>query len=473
MRNLLALVAISCGSSPARPAEPIAAPRVVAIAPAAPKLAALPIVAAVQPQPAANPPYMAGVQSVVLLKNTALRKQPRLDAELVGIIRKGTHAGVQQAVAAGGDCPTTDGADGRWIELAPRGWTCESAVEPSRDAPTVATVASLDDDGSDPEPIKAVYGMVRGDTEAFTSRDDAAAATNGRTLAGSNTVRAVGVVAVDGRRFWRTTQGELIDEGSIMQISPSRFKGVAIGDPTQLPAWVRSHRDPYKPASTRNAPSPRAKVIGSLAPRTVVTILETSEDGRFVRVDETAWLERADLRITTVAEPPPGTRADEKWFDIDRDAQILVAYEGTRPVYATLVSTGKYQHETPTSVARIASKHETAVMTSDASKGSVYSVADVPWTMYYDRDFALHTSYWHDGFGSPRSHGCVNLAPRDARLLYRWSSPDVPAGWTTVYGDADNPGSLVRVRSAAAPDPAFRGYARTMHERASVVAVAP
>ncbi len=489
MRNLLALVAVSCGSSPARPAEPIAPRRIVVIAPTAPKVTPLPAVAAV---PSANPPYMAGVRSVVLVKNTALRKQPRLDAALVGIIRKGTHAGVQQAILAGADCPTTDGAEGRWIELAPRGWTCETAVEPSRDAPTVAPVASLDDDGSDPDPIKGVYGMVRGDTEAFASRDDAAADTNGRTLAGSNTVRAAGVVAVDDRRFWRTTQGELIDESSIIQISPSRFKGVAIADPTEMPAWVRAHRDPYKPASTRNAPSPRAKVIGSLAPRTVVTILETSDDGRFVRVDLTAppfggaagrgqapsvgdgaWLERADLRIATVAEPPPGTRADEKWFDIDRDAQILVAYEGTRPVYATLVSTGKYQHETPTSIARIASKHETAVMTSDASKGSVYSVADVPWTMYYDRDFALHTSYWHDGFGSPRSHGCVNLAPRDARLLYRWSSPDVPAGWTTVYGDADNPGSLVRVRSAAAPDPAFRGYARAMHERDQQVATAP
>ena len=176
------------------------------------------------------------------------------------------------------------------------------------------------------------------------------------------------MVAVDGRRFWRTTQGELIDESSIMQISPSRFKGVAIADPAQLPAWVHAHRDPYKPASTRNAPSMRAKVNGSLAPRAVVTILEASDDGRFVRVADDAWLERADLRIATVAEPPPGTRADEKWFDIDRDSRILVAYEGTRPVYATLVSTGKWQHETPTSVARIASKHETAVMTSDARR---------------------------------------------------------------------------------------------------------
>jgi L,D-transpeptidase catalytic domain len=90
--------------------------------------------------------------------------------------------------------------------------------------------------------------------------------------------------------------------------------------------------------------------------------------------------------------------------------------------------------------------------------------------MYYDHNFALHTAHWHDGFGDPRSHGCVNLAPRDARLLYRWSSPDVPPGWIAVYGDADTPGSLVRVRSSEAREPAFRGYARTLPERATLTA---
>jgi hypothetical protein len=121
-------------------------------------------------------------------------------------------------------------------------------------------------------------------------------------------------------------------------------------------------------------------------------------------------------------------------------------------------------------ITRILTKHERADMTSDDD--DVYSVADVPWTMYYDGNYALHTSYWHDGFGGPRSHGCINLAPRDARRLYHWSSPDVPPGWVTVYGDAETPGSLVRVRSSRDPGPAFRGYARTIRDRERLVAVA-
>jgi hypothetical protein len=298
--------------------------------------------------PAANPPYIAGIRSVVLLKDTALHKQPQLDSELVGIVRRGTHAGVKQAIDAK-EC----GAAGRWIELAPRGWTCETSVEPSEALPTAAVDVELDDDHDDPDPIRGVYGMVRGHASAFASREDVAAQANAIVLDGSNTVRAAGVVAVDGHRYWRTSQGTLIDEASIYQISPSRFRGVAIADPSALPAWVRAHGDPYKPAVTRDAP--HGKPTGTLARRTVVTPLEM--DGSWVRVADATWIARADLRIATLAEPPPGTGAEEKWFDIDRDEQVLVAYVGTRPVYATLVSTGKWQHETQVGVARIASKH--------------------------------------------------------------------------------------------------------------------
>ena len=417
-----------------------------------------PPIAAAPPAPsiasASVAPYPPEVHSVRFVKTSAVRKAPRLDAEPVGIVRRGTRAAAERA---GGPC---DGA-ARWIAIAPRGWACEDVLAASLEPPTPAPDVSFDDDDEAVRrPVQGVYGMVRGDARAFATRDDAAEGENGRDLIGNNTVRAAGVVTIDGRRFWRTTRGELIDEASIVELAPSRFKGTAIADPAAMPAWVRSRRDPYAPLVTRAEPSPRAAVTGKLAPRARVAIAERSDDGAWARVGDAAWVELADLRVATIAPPPPGTAPGEKWFDVDRDQQILVAYEGERPVYATLVSTGRYQHETPTSVARVFAKLETAVMSSD--KESIYSVADVPWTMYYDRDFALHTSYWHDGFGSPRSHGCINLAPRDARLLYRWSSPDVPPGWIAVYGDRDNPGSLVRVRTAAVPEPAFRGYAREL-----------
>ncbi len=205
-----------------------------------------------------------------------------------------------------------------------------------------------------------------------------------------------------------------------------------------------------------------------MRPMTEPEITNTEQDEFWNGDRGRAWVARADVRMAAITEPPEGTGADEKWFDVDLDNQVLVAYEGTRPVYATLVSTGKYGHWTPTLIARVQAKHESTPMTSD--KGDVYSVADVPWTMFYDGHYALHTSYWHNGFGGPRSHGCINLAPRDARLLYQWSSPDVPPGWTSVYGTEQHPGSLVRIHAAKLPPPRFRGYAKRMREAAKTVA---
>jgi hypothetical protein len=230
-----------------------------------------------------------------------------------------------------------------------------------------------------------------------------------------------------------------------------------------MPAWVRAQRDSKKAATTRATPDPKGEAIGALAPRTVVTILEQSADGKFVRIDDKAWIARADLRVASVVAPPPGLEPGEKWFDVDLEEQVLVAYEGARPVYATLTSTGRLGHTTPTRMARINSKFQATHMIS--TQNEKYSVADVPWTMFYDGNYAVHTSYWHDNFGGVRSHGCINLAPRDAHLLYLWSSPDVPAGWTAVFGDEETPGSLVRVRSRTVSEPELVGYARTVHER--------
>ena len=106
-----------------------------------------------------------------------------------------------------------------------------------------------------------------------------------------------------------------------------------------------------------------------------------------------------------------------------------------------------------------------------------YSVATVPWTMFFAKDLALHTAYWHDRFGEPRSHGCVNLSPSDARRLYHWSSPDLPLGWSMAHGRPETPGSIVRIRSKAVPAPELVGYAKRVYEerlaRAGQAAGAP
>jgi hypothetical protein len=402
--------------------------------------------------------FPAGIRSVRFLRTTTLLAAPRADADKIGVIRTGARAAATDARPGDDDC------DGRWIAIAPRGWACESSIEPTTEAPTTAVAHALTDEPDDDRPlVPGTYGTVRGNAVAYESREDALAGTNGRALVGSNSVRVRAIVTIGDKRFWKTTGGDLIEASSIRRFSPSTFRGVVLGPGDPMPAWARNHSDPKEPVVARATPSSRGKVLGTLEPRTIVEIYATSKDGKWVRVEDEQWISRKDVRVATLTAPPEGAGPDERWFDVDLEDQVLVAYQGSTPVYATLVSTGKRGHRTPARITRVKSKLERATMASDDDE--VYSVADVPWTMYYDDPgYALHTSYWHNGFGGPRSHGCINLAPHDARVLYHWSSPDVPPGWVAVYGDENNPGSLVRVRSRKVPEPAYRGYARRMLE---------
>ena len=428
--TLLALLAIGCGAGAGEKANQEI--RVVIQATMPPTVTPIEAPAVVHTAP--------NSEHVRFLTTTTLFKEPHTDANKVGVIRKDT---VSVLV-------TTAIADGckhdRWIQIAPRGWACESASEVTTEPATQAAPISLDVVDDRMPLVPGAYGVVRG-AEISTS------------------VRIVGAVTIEGVRHFRTSSGMTVPAAAVAQFSPSKFRGVALDNKTNLPAWIRGASDSRKPVATYAAP--RGKKTGELAPRTIVTVLEESDDGKFVRVSDDVWVARRDLRVAAIAEPPPGTGAKEKWFDVDRDEQVLVAYEGKQPVYATMVSTGKWKHATPTVIARVGSKLLTASM-NNTRGDEQYAVADVPWTMYYDNSYALHTSYWHDGFGGPRSHGCINLSPRDARALYQWSSPDIPAGWIAVYGDADNPGSLVRVRSRELPEPMFRGYAKTMRDRSLV-----
>ena len=157
------------------------------------------------------------------------------------------------------------------------------------------------------------------------------------------------------------------------------------------------------------------------------------------------------------APPPTGLAPDAAWIDVDLDEQTLVAYVGATPIYATLVSTGRRDGTTPVGVYRIRAKAATTRMTAEAGERSRYDVGAVPWALRFRSGLYVHAAYWHDGFGDRRSHGCINLAPRDARKLYDWTAPMVPAGWSELEIAAAD-GTVLRVRDRAHPDPAWFDY---------------
>ena len=114
----------------------------------------------------------------------------------------------------------------------------------------------------------------------------------------------------------------------------------------------------------------------------------------------------------------PSQLADEgRWIDVNLGAQQVTAYEGASPVRTFVVSTGTWRHPTVTGQFRIYLKYRSTPMA-----GPGYYLPGVPFTMYFYRGYALHGTYWHNNFGTPMSHGCVNLQTPDAEWLYEFAA---------------------------------------------------
>jgi hypothetical protein len=108
---------------------------------------------------------------------------------------------------------------------------------------------------------------------------------------------------------------------------------------------------------------------------------------------------------------------------VDLYEQVLVAYEeDDRPAFATLISSGLPAWSTNEGTFQTWARLATGNMTGAVGQTDFYSLENVPWTLYFDDEIALHGAYWHDGFGYRRSHGCVNLSITDSHWLFTWTS---------------------------------------------------
>jgi hypothetical protein len=128
-----------------------------------------------------------------------------------------------------------------------------------------------------------------------------------------------------------------------------------------------------------------------------------------------------DAPAAEAAPAPVVFRSDapadgKKWIEIDISDQKLTAWQGDVAVFETIVSTGKPGWRTLPGTFAVYRKYEETRMT-----GIDYDTPDVPWTMYYSGGFAIHGAYWHNNFGTPVSHGCVNLRVPEAKALYEWA----------------------------------------------------
>jgi lipoprotein-anchoring transpeptidase ErfK/SrfK len=127
--------------------------------------------------------------------------------------------------------------------------------------------------------------------------------------------------------------------------------------------------------------------------------------------------------------------ADEKWIEVDLSEQKVIAFEGASPIRIFSISSGLPGTPTVTGTFRIRAK-----VRSQTMSGPGYSLPNVEWVQYFFSDYAFHGAYWHNNFGNPMSHGCINMTNEDAKWLFDWTGPEwngiswmhVPAGEGTL-----------------------------------------
>ena len=478
---LLLVVLAGCGSKSGEPTPPPPVPT-----------PALTGGGDAEPAEPTAPDFPEGTHSLELVRTVGVRLEPGDDEKRIGTVAIDTRVRWKRT-AKGKGCTKP------WVEIEPRGWICGDYVKPSKKIAMGREVPMLDRG----ELVPGVYGKVtapnsvtftlekpekadkkktkdpKDKTKPVTSTTEVEPGKvpepkmiEDRPLVGSINVRQYDEVTVAGKTFWKVSQkdNEYVLRSSISQHKPSLYGGARLGDETGwgVPVAFVWPRSGYQQAWI-TAKATGAGAVRQVAARTPLGIAETSNDPKGApvayRVGENEWIRAADVRVFQPAPAPALLQKGERWIDVDLDNQILVAFEGDIPVYATMVSTGGKDTPTETGIYRMWVKESEADM-KGLNGEDPYSVATVPWTQFFspEKGLALHTAYWHDQFGVKRSHGCVNLAPRDARWLYFWSDPQVPPGWTMAAGVVEAPGSIVRVRTKDEPDPPLRGYAKKVQE---------
>lgn len=161
----------------------------------------------------------------------------------------------------------------------------------------------------------------------------------------------------------------------------------------------------------------------------------------------------SELGVFTTLRSVLGDTNTEKRIEVDLTSQKVYAYDGERKVYEFIVSTGKWA-PTPTGEFRIWAKVKSQKMSGgDKTLGTYYYLPNVPYVMFFYnsaiakmRGFSFHGTYWHENFGHPMSHGCVNMKTADAKTLYEWARPVVSnnKAWSTL-SDASNIGTRVLI----------------------------
>jgi hypothetical protein len=208
--------------------------------------------------------------------------------------------------------------------------------------------------------------------------------------------------------------GKWVTASAVEGVSASPYAGVLFNGGLPFPmAWIINF--------TRSSQVPGGKGVGAVLPlhqRVYIYASVNVGQWEWYLIGPGQWINQRMVARPTPTGVPDGVSG--RWISVDIYEQSLVAYDGGTPVFTTLVSTGVNPFGTRYGVYSIWARKDTDAMSG--SMGGDYSLPFVPYVMYFDKDIALHGTYWHNSFGRKHSRGCVNVSVTDARWLYDFTS---------------------------------------------------
>ncbi len=216
----------------------------------------------------------------------------------------------------------------------------------------------------------------------------------------------------DGRTFYLTNLGWMTGD-DLRPLVPSSFSGILLTRPVAFRfGWVLNETSSTNSQGAPVRPYSRYQIVYEIG-------AQGARPG-FLAVGADEWLPQEAVALLDPAIPPEASDLC-RFIYVNLDEQTLAVYDGCALVFATLISSGQDPRWTFAGRFWILNKVEYTTVTPPEGSLSEYYIEGLPYFMTYYGDLGFHGVYYHDDFGTPVSHGCINLAPADARWLYDWA----------------------------------------------------
>jgi L,D-transpeptidase catalytic domain len=406
----------------------------------------------------AEPPALP-TQPRVYVKNRFVFVRPRADvhADWIGFLWFGASVALRDVKPVGGPgCAT-------YYAIEPNGFVCVDGKQATLDADdpefkAVAGYAPRLDRAAPHRYAESIGAELRTELPGARQHWPALPAffhESRRRLLPLSTIAYADEATVEGQEWLLSSDLLWLKKEQVTLYPEVAFHGVLLGDTWQLPlAFFRqAGRARYRLDAAgkleRSSTTFELHSVVALGARALVQrgqrYFETRSGEDWVREQDavlpaprsiTPWGARVGQDDHTGLAPK---NARHTWIEVSVLGGWLLAYEGTTPVYATLISPGRggipqegkntlELAATPLGTFPISGKLATVTMQAPGE----YVHSEVPWTQNFLKPYAIHTAYWHDNWGNPQSGGCINVSPIDGKYLFEFSEPRLPAGWHAV-----------------------------------------